>query len=63
MEAVERSNDFLNHRPVLIPPAALMIAKSEVLLHGREGINAAEVALGNFSLAGTRVEGEIDVTT
>ena len=40
-----------------------MIAKSEVLLHGREGINAAKVTLGNFRLAGTRVEGEIDVTT
>lgn len=55
--------DILHHRPVGVTPAAMVVAKSEVLLHRGQANGTHLVVLRDLRLSRTRVERQVDATT
>lgn len=55
--------DILHFGPVGVTPAALVVAKCEVLLHRRQSNGTHLVVLRHLRLSRTRVEGQVDATT
>jgi hypothetical protein len=56
-------NDVLEGGPVLITPTALVVAKSPVLLHGREPRSALMIGLCNIFSRRARIEVQVKAAT
>jgi hypothetical protein len=63
LELLEIVHDVLELGPITIAPAGLMIAESEVLLHGRQSNRADLIILGYSSLGRTGIEVQINTAT
>jgi hypothetical protein len=63
LELLEIVHNVLEFGPITISPARLMIAESEVLLHGRQSNGADLIILGYSSLGRTGIEVKINTAT
>lgn len=55
--------DILDHGPVGVTPATLVVAKGEVLLHSRQTNGTSLVVHRDLRLSGTSIEGQVNATT
>lgn len=59
-EFLKSRDDVCKLAPALVAPAALVVSKGKVLLHGGEADGAGLVGLADFDLAWTGVEVQVD---
>ena len=55
--------DILDHGPVGVTPATLVVAKGEILLHSRQTDGTCLVVHRDLRLSRTSIEGQVNATT